>query len=117
MTEFINTYTLDLNNLTVKETEVEGDLGELLLENDGYAECEDQYIIFDCDGNEMCVNFTLEASGTIDHCPGDYWTPPSTDVDVKDVDVYITDVYFNDNDLTLPKEITSLLEKKIINLI
>jgi hypothetical protein len=72
-------------------------------------------MIFDCDGIEVNVNFELYVSGRVDHDPGDYWTPPYTDVDITDFDVTITEVYIDDYDVELTKEMKRTLEKVVKN--
>ena len=115
---FINTYTIDFENLNkVNYKDVESDWDNLICENEGSFNREDQVISFDVNGNELVVCFELNVSGRVDYDPGDYWTPSYTDVDITDVDVYISNVYLNDNDLPLDKEDTRLLENKIQKMI
>jgi hypothetical protein len=112
---FISTYSVNLNNLKIIDKEVVGDWEDLICENEGSFTRDCQYMIFDCDGVEVNVNFELSVSGRVDHDPGDYWTPPYTDVDITDFDITITDFYIDDYDVELTKEMKRLLEKVVKN--
>jgi hypothetical protein len=109
---FISTYSVNLNNLIITDKEVVGDWEDLICENGSFTkDC--QYMIFDCDGVEVNINFELCVNGRVDHDPGDYWTPPYTDVDITDFYVTITDVYIDDYDVELTKEMKKMLEKVV----
>ena len=112
---FISTYSVNLNNLKIKDKDVVDDWEDLICENEGSFTRDCQYMIFDCDGREVNVNFELYVSGRVDHDPGDYWTPPYTDVDITDFDVTITDVFIDDWDVELTKEMKRTLEKVVKN--
>lgn len=112
---FISTYSVNLNNLKIKDKDVVDDWEDLICENEGSFTRDYQYMIFDCDGIEVNVNFDLYVSGRVDYDPGDYWTPPYTDVDITDFDVTITEVYIDDYEVELTKEMKLTLEKVVKN--
>lgn len=112
---FISTYSVNLNNLKIIDKDVVEDWEDLICENEGSFTRDCQYMIFDCDGVEVNINFELSVSGRVDHDPGDYWTPPYTDVDITEFDVTITDFYIDDYDVELTKEMKRLLEKVVKN--
>lgn len=115
---FIETCTLDLNNLEVVDTYVFSDWDELICEHDGHYSSDDQYIIFKSNGIEMCVNFELSVTGYYTYDPGDYWTPPCSDSEITDVDINIGDVLVDDSyELALDKTTLTFLTDKIESLI
>lgn len=115
---FIETCTLDLNNLEVVDTYVFSDWDELICEHEGSYSSDDQYIIFKSNGIEMCVNFELSIRGYYTYDAGDYWTPPSSETEITDVEITISSVLIDDEyELSLDKEILRLLEGKIESLI
>lgn len=111
----MTTYSINLNNLKLKEKEISDNetLIDLLCENEGSFTTGDQYMTFDCDGIEVMVNFTLDVNGRIEYDPGDYWTPPSGDVEITDTNVNITDVYIDEYDVELTREMRRALEKEV----
>jgi hypothetical protein len=111
----MTTYSINLNNLKLVDKEVSDNetLEELLCENEGSFTTGDQYMTFDCDGIEVMVNFTLSVDGRIEYDPGDYWNPPSGDVEITDTDVDITDVYIDDYDVELTIEMRRAFEKEV----
>lgn len=104
-------YVLNLNDLVIKDKEIVTDWEELICEDED--ECftrDDQYIIFDMNGIEVCVNFELTVQGRVTSDAGDYWTPPSCDVDIVDVDIYLTGFLIDDYDVVLDKELSKKIE-------
>ena len=76
--------------------------------------CDDtQWMSFKCGELTIDVNYEISVSGSIFEDSGDYWTPPSCDVDVDDVDVTITDVLINEDEV----ELTPELKKIFINIV
>jgi len=115
---FIETCTLDLNNLEVVDTYVFSDWDELIYEHEGSYSSDDQYIIFKSNGVEMCVNFELSIRGYYTYDSGDYWTPPSGETEITDVEIGISSVLIDgEYELSLDKETLRLLENKIESLI
>ena len=55
----------------------------------------------------------MSISGSISEDSGDYWTPPSCDVDIDDVDITITDVFINEDEV----ELTPELKKVFLNIV
>lgn len=120
MTNFISTYSVNFDDLKVKLDEsdfVKNDNWcELICENEG-SFSEYGMIAFDLYGVESYVNFKLNVSGQIYHDNGDYWTPPSTDVDIDYVDIEIEEFYINEIEVKLTKDILLTLEQKIMKII
>lgn len=88
------------------------DFTDLVYENEGSYHNDCQYMIFKCDDVTIDVGYELSISGSIYEDSGDYWTPPSCDVDV-DFDVTITDVLINEDEV----ELTPELKKVFLNLV
>lgn len=104
-------YVLNLNDLVIKDKEIVTDWEELICEDED--ECftrDDQYILFDMNGIEVCVNFELTVRGRVTSDAGDYWTPPSCDVDIVDVDIYLTGFSIDDYDVVLDRELSKKIE-------
>ena len=89
------------------------DLTDLIYENDGHYSNDCQYMTFKCGDITIDVNYEVSVSGSIHEDSGDYWTPPSCDVDVDDVDVTITEVLINEDEV----ELTPELKKVFLNLV
>lgn len=107
-------YVLNLNDLVIKEKEIVSDWEELICEDED--ECftrDDQYILFEMNGIDVCVNFELTVRGRVYSDPGDYWTPPSCDVDIVDVDIDVIDLYIDDYEVVLDRELSNKLESLI----
>lgn len=116
MTNFISTYSLNFDDLKVKLDECEFTKNdcwdELICENEG-SFGEDGIIIFDLNGIEAYVNFKFYVDGIVSHDPGDYWTPPYTDVDINGVDIEIEEFYIDDIEVKLTKEMIKALTEKV----
>jgi hypothetical protein len=65
---------------------------------------------FKCGDITIDVNYEVSVSGSIFEDSGDYWTPPSCDVDVDDVDIYVTDVYINEDEVELTPELKTIFK-------
>ena len=89
------------------------DLAELIYENDGSYSNDCQYMIFKCGDITIDVSYEISVSGSIYEDSGDYWTPPSCDVDVDDVDITITNVLINEDDLELTPELKKIFSKLV----
>lgn len=109
-----STLKIELNNLKF----IDGDFLksenwiENIYEHDEFTR-KSELITFECNGVEVIVSFDLSVSGRVEHDPGDYWTPPYTDVDITDVDVSVNQLFIDDNEFELTKEIKSTLEQEI----
>ena len=114
MTSSNSKYVLNLNDLVIKEKEVVSDWEELICEDeDEYFTRDDQYILFDMNGIEVSVNFELTVRGRVYSDPGDYWTPPSCDVDIVSVEVDVSDLFIDDYDVLLDRELTKTMESLV----
>ncbi len=89
------------------------DFTEMIYENDGSYSNDCQYMTFDCNDLKIDINYEIGISGSISEDSGDYWTPPSCDVDVDDVDITITDVFIDE----VQVELTPELKKIFLNLV
>jgi hypothetical protein len=79
-------------------------LSDMLYENEGSFTQKDQSMSFDVDGKDITINYEVYVEGTIDEDNGDYWTPPSCDVELTDVDVTINEVFIDGELVSLDKE-------------
>lgn len=113
MTSFITTYSLNLDNLKLKNKEVFQDWEDLICEHEGSFASDGQYMTFDCDGLEICVDFELSIFGSVHHDRGDYWTPPYTEVEITDLDININSLLVDDWDVEITDEMYKKLEKVI----
>ena len=117
MTSFVSTYSLNLDNLKLKVKDVCGceDWSELLCENEGSFTKDYQFMVFDCDGVEVAVNFQLTVDGSVSHDDGDYWTAPYTETEIDGCTITIEDVQIDEWDVQLNKETLKFLERVIKN--
>lgn len=113
------TYSINFENLKVVEKDIldNNDFVDLILENEGSFTKDEQIIWFKSDelGDDVDISVEYEVcvSGSVDYDPGDYWTPPYTDVDINEIDIDIKTVYIDDIEFELTPEIEKLLLDKI----
>ena len=96
------------------------DFGELIDEHEGHFELE-QSLFYDLseDDSEVLLNiyYNLEVSGYNSYCPGDFWTPPDSSLEIEETNVTIVGVDINEFELELYKDLENkfiaLIEKKI----
>ena len=106
-------YTINTSNFKFTDGEYisSADFADYI--NDNGSLNEDQWIAFDCNGIEVVVNYKLSVSASIYEDRGDYWTPPSCDVDINDVDVTIDSIYVDEYEVALCKDMKVIFEKFI----
>jgi hypothetical protein len=78
--------------------------------------CDDtQWMSFKC--GELTIDFSYEisVSGSIFEDSGDYWTPPSCDIDINDVDIIISSVSINEDDVELTDDLKKIFLKVVNN--
>jgi len=106
-------YTINPSNFKFTDGEyiASGDFADYISDNGSLSE--DQWISFDCNGVEVVVNYKLSVSASIYEDRGDYWTPPSCEVDIDDVDVSIDSIYVDEYEVALSKDMKVLFGKFI----
>jgi len=87
------------------------DFADAIYESDGSYSNDCQYMTFKCGDITIDVNYEISVSGSVCEDSGDYWTPPSCDVDIDDVDIYVTDVYINEDEVELTPELKAIFKK------
>lgn len=88
-------------------------LSDMLYENEGSFTQKDQSISFDDNDKEITINFEVYVEGTIEEDSGDYWTPPSCEVEVTETEVTIEEVFVDGELVKLDNSVLSKLEKLI----
>ena len=88
-------------------------LSDMLYENEGSFTEKHQTITFEDGDKEVTINFEVYVEGTIDEDNGDYWTPPSCDIEVTETEVTIEEVFVDGELVKLDNEVFSKLEKLI----
>jgi hypothetical protein len=73
----------------------------------------DQFMTFDINGYEFTVHYEVLTSVKYYYDPGDYWTPPSEDIEVSEFDIDIKLLTINDYPAELSNEIKNQLKKEI----
>lgn len=108
-------YSINFQELELVDKDIitNEDFDNLIVENEGLFTRDNQTIWFKNNDIEISVEYEIYVSGSVDHDPGDYWTPPYTDVDINDIDIEIKSVYIDDIELELTKEIETILLTKI----
>jgi len=64
----------------------------LLLENSGYFSELENYVILECDGKEVCVDFELEVYGKPKVYRGDQYEPDFISENIEDVIISLKEV-------------------------
>jgi hypothetical protein len=105
-----STYSIDFSKLTLKDKEVVGDWEYLICENEGQYSQDMQLVIFDYNGIEVSISFTLSLRGWYRYTPATYWEPSDGEVHITDVDFDIENVYIDDYEVELSKEVVKVLE-------
>lgn len=114
MNNSTKTYSLNFNNLKLIDGDYtkSDDWFEMICEN-GCFSTDSQYMTFSSDGIDVVVDFDLSVIGSVSHDPGDYWTPPYTDVDISEVEVNVTSLHIDEWEVELTKELKNFLEVEI----
>lgn len=108
-------YSINFQELELVDKDIitNEDFENLIVENEGLFTRDNQTIWFKNGDIEISVEYEICVSGSVDYDPGDYWTPPYSDVDINDVDIEIKSVYVDDIELELTNEIEMILLTKI----
>lgn len=96
------------------------DFGELIDEHEGHFDKE-QFLCYNLsdDDVEILLNvyYNLEVRGYHSYCPGDFWTPPDSSLEIQEINVTIVGVDINETELELCKDLENkfviFIEKKI----
>ena len=96
------------------------DFGELIDKYEGRFNLE-QSLSYDLsdDSTEYLLNiyYNLEVSGYNSYCPGDFWTPPDSSLEIEETNVTLVSVDINEFELELFEDLENkfiaLIEKKI----
>lgn len=96
------------------------DFGELIDKYEGRFDLE-QSLSYDLsdDSTEYLLNiyYNLEVSGYNSYCPGDFWTPPDSSLEIEETNVTIIGVDINEIEIDLYQDLENkfiaLIEKKI----
>lgn len=115
MTSFVSTYRINSNEMRLIDSDCvkSQDWDELICENEGHFSREGEFMSFDMYGFELVVFYDLEVSGRIDHDPGDYYTPPYTDIDITNETIDVTQVTLDDYEIELTKEFKFLFSEVV----
>jgi hypothetical protein len=109
-------YTINTKDFKIKDSEFLNS-NEFLLESNGSENFKDQWILFDCKGIEIMVNFNLSIYAEVFEESGDYWTAPSYSINIKNIDIDIQNIYVDEYELSLCDYIKSVFVKFIKQLI
>jgi hypothetical protein len=116
MTNFISTYSLDLNkisNLIDSDCKKSDQWEELICENEGHFSSESEFMLFEVNGLDLVIIYDLDVSGRVDYDPGDYWNPPYSDFEITDETINVTEVTLDDYNIELTKELKELFSEVI----
>ena len=80
---------------------------------DGSFTLDDQWMSFDCNGVSIVVDYEISVSGSSSYDSGDYWTAPSSDVDVDSIDIDITSVSIDEYEVELTSELKKIFENLV----
>ena len=82
---------------------------------DGKSYLEDQWIEFSSNGIPIIVRFDCEVEGYVDLCPGDYWTPPSSETVIEKIDIYITGFSIDESEIEVDEKLGKALKELVKN--
>lgn len=107
-------YSLNFNKMTLQDGDFikYDDWFDKIYEDGGFTN-DYQYMIFNSNGVEIVVDFQLIVSGSIIRDNGDYYTPPSVDVDIDEYTVNITGLHVDEWEVSLNRDLEKLLEVEI----
>jgi len=103
--------------LNCKDFTPSSEFENLVFDGEGFASLTDEFMDLSCDGFNIVVTYNVNLSGHIFYERGDYWTPDYTSVDVDDVDITITAISIDEYEVDLTKELVSVFEKVVKQLI
>ena len=116
MTNFISTYSLDINEIKVvmdSDCKKSDEWEELICENEGHFSREGEFMIFEVDGLDLVITYDLDVSGRVEYDPGDYYNPPYSDFEITDESIDVTEVTLDDYNIELTKELKLLFSEVI----
>jgi hypothetical protein len=85
-----------------------------IAEESGSFTLEDQMVNFNCQGLDICVTYNLDVCGEYEEDCGDYWTPPSCEVNLSDVYVSITEITIDEYDVELTPQLKQVFSQLIL---
>jgi hypothetical protein len=88
---------------------------EMVVEHNGSFLVEDYFMTFDINGIEMVINYDISVEAHLIVDRGDYYNPPTTDVDISGHDIDIKGITINEYDLELTDGLVSVMKKLIGN--
>ena len=111
--DFLN-FNLGSAKITDGEFLKSSDFEDQIAEESGSFTLKDEVINFDCQGLDICVIYDLDVSGDYEEDGGDYWTPPSCEVYLRDVEVTITQMTIDEYDVELTPQLKQVFSKLIL---
>jgi hypothetical protein len=112
----MNFLNFNLNSAKITDGEFlkSSDFEDQIAEESGSFTLKDEVINFDCQGLDICIIYDLDVSGDYEEDNGDYWTPPSCDVYLRDVEVTITQMTIDEYDVELTPQLKQVFSKLIL---
>jgi hypothetical protein len=113
----MDTITFNLKNFKLIDGDFisEDSFADKIYEESG-SFCDDtQWMSFKCGELTIDVSYEISVSGSIFEDSGDYWTPPSCDIDINDVDIIISSVSINEDDVELTDDLKKIFLKVVNN--
>ena len=100
---------IDFDNLVLKSKEVFDDWEYYICENDGYYSEDTQSLIFDSNGIEILIDFTLSIGGSFWYQPSTYMEPEDGETHITDVDIDVNYLLVADEEVTIDKDLKKTL--------
>jgi hypothetical protein len=113
------TYEIDFGRLSLadRDCSLYKEFSELIYEGNGSATLEEEWISFKSGDTMVTIEYILGLNGYFDECPGDYWTPPSSDFCLESANVEIRKLFIDDIEAEISPELeqilNSIVEKNI----
>ena len=105
------TYEIDFGRLSLvdRDCRLYKEFSELIYEGKGSATLEEEWISFKSGDSIVTIEYLLDLSGYFDECPGDYWTPPSSDFCLESANVEIRNLFIDDIEAEISPELEEIL--------
>lgn len=80
---------------------------------DGSFVVKEQFMSFDCEGVSITIDYEINVSGKSYYDKGDYWTPPSYDVNIDSIDITINSVTIDEYEVELTSDLNDIFENLV----
>ena len=110
-------FNLSKSTVINKDFATYSDFENLIEEGEGFATLQDEFMILNCEGFEVVVNYRVDITGHTYFDKGDYFTPSFTEVEIDTIKITITSITVDEYEVDLTQELISVFKKIVKNII